>query len=149
MCLVIDRNTPLQKANYDIICYKVLHESLTSVNQSFQYEIGEKYKTDFSINTKGCPADHIAADKYPDYVVNDYVYIQKGFHSYRNIRRMFDTGYWPRLVVNMKRSTFTKLIVVRCIIPKGALYYEDETGLLCSNEIRVIKKVKNHTIERS
>lgn len=112
MCLDIFNNQ-VNVAKQDILCYKFLRlryygESLVSPYQEFEYEMGKEYISNL----------HVRA------LVSDYEYssrvVEEGFHTISSEEE-------TRILANAKnrdaRGMF-KFALVKCIIPKGASYYE-------------------------
>lgn len=99
MCLTITENSIAQKAETDIICYKVAlkqNNRLCSYFRNSTINIGELYKSDL----------------YKDKFFTDIIEI--GLHS---IIRLEDA------VKFIKRSK-NKIVILKCVIPKDSLFYE-------------------------
>ena len=111
-------------------------------SSSGAYEIGNTYKQTDGIQTRK-PYDKLA-----------YTEINEAFHSYRFDNTLFtlenhyfygnregvsiyhhDT-YYKRHIDMLSSITFP-LRFVKCTIPKGATYYENEIGEIASDQIRI------------
>ena len=140
MCLITEQKRA-KVAVEDIPCYKVLtyqRSQLKSPYQDFVYEVGKLYKVKFTIvrnhsdGVRFCSADNVATDAYENWKVGSRwkkgtIAIEHGFHSCKEADRA--------LVSCDSTVKFERCALVTCTIPKGAHYYEDVTGLLCSNQI--------------
>ena len=134
MCLVVKEETPIKIAEKDIICYKTVEKSDKEYESSIQKFIYKPYTTysDNSLEKKiiiqSCIyADNIAYHKYSRGVEDNpslYRVVEKGFHSYKSINRI--PNHYP-----IAQRT------IKCTIPKGAEYIEDETELIVSNKIKI------------
>lgn len=141
MCLITKQKKPFI-AQEDVICYKGLSfycNMLRSPIQNFTWQLGKLYKNDLNVVNKikkesiGCGcifkyADNLSYKYYSKLRVNLTI-ITTGFHSCNNIERLINMDY-------------SSIKVYECIIPKGSLYFEDETGLLVSNQIIIQKIIK-------
>ena len=99
-----DAAKKLKIAETDIPCYKNLNYDFSSSQQGFCYEEGETYDS--------------LLTKFYFWLISifDCTYVNIGFHSFKNSR--YYTGF------NQYRKV--SLIHVKCWIPKGAWYFEDE-----------------------
>lgn len=96
---------------HDITVYKSVIPDLIgcrSLIYNFNYNFNEVYIESFHI-------EHI----------NDIYYIFRGFHSYKTKSRA------------LNRNPFYKCIV-KCILPKGTIYYINNLDEIVSNQIRII-----------
>lgn len=119
MCFVI--RTPKQKAERDIVVYKVVinhhdSETFTSMYQDFKYTIDKVYTTKLSYSDKSgriCRPDIAEV-------------INKGFHSYISL-------------ITARKNYSIYSVVTKCIIPKGAYYFTNtRTHERVSNKIKMI-----------
>lgn len=112
MCLFA--TSRVKTAKRDIVCYKTLYVATTVKNRPGLYSIQRNFNYELNVlyECKGF-------DKDLRYGSTGY----QGFHSY-NIHP--DSGR----------------ITVKCIIPKGSLYYTGEYGQRMSNKIIVKELVK-------
>lgn len=138
MCIQITGNK--QVAEQDIVCWKfgkihtetiankIVDKVFESWVYNFKYELGKKYKNNIVINdNNGSEGFHSIKSK--DYFANSYSW----FHSIKS------ESYFH------KTYSFD---VVRCIIPKGATYYEGISTDVCgviieefiSDEIIVVER---------
>lgn len=102
MCLVT--NNPEQTAKEDITCYKVVSlkdKKLLSFYYDFEYILNNLYKT--TITFIHCQAE-------------GYICIERAFHSYISL----DYAMKFLHVHEIYGAT-----IVKCIIPKGAKFYQD------------------------
>lgn len=147
MCWITKRNINEKIASKDIICFKLFHEQdivyrtkhflgfkigkpkiiqLNSLIRHFEYI---PYKKQKSINL------HIESYLYP--IVNlihcklkEYTKIEEGYHSYATLSR-----------VKLAKSFEPSSVIVKCIIPKDAIYYLNETNEIVSSTIIVTAKI--------
>lgn len=103
MCLVT--NNPEQTAKEDITCYKVVFlegNKLLSLYQCFEYILNNLYTTVISYTR--------------DVVEEDYICIERAFHSYISL---------DRAMKFLHVHAICGATIVKCIIPKGAKFYQD------------------------
>lgn len=130
MCLQTKWKKP-KKAEKNIICYKLFdNDEFCSQVQNFKYEVGKKYKTELIITKDICAYDQQAANSRDELLIDELLSISKGFHTARYPKR-FDTTKWDS----------HSGIIVKCIIPKGSLYYSGLTNLLVSNQLIVTGEI--------
>jgi len=112
MCFVIDYKDSAPKiAKRNIVCYKILDNNLVSICFNFQYEIGKTYKH----------IDLVATYEWGCY----NAYIEKGYHSY----------------IKIYNACYDNKVVVKCHIPKGAIYYKNkERNEYVSSQIKIVEK---------
>lgn len=156
MCL-ITRQEKAKIAKKDIEVYKevievykeveiyssIINSNSNIINskvQGFQYIIGKKYSTELapkSISGLRIGIDFKVQDEIVSRIYSQICYayghiiitndnikvISKGFHSFKT----------------KNRSHYNAI----CIIPKGSEYFEDETGLIVSNQIIIKRIIKN------
>lgn len=117
MCLIT--NNPEQTAKEDITCYKVVFlegNKLLSFYKGFEYILNNLYTTIISYTH--------------DLIEEDYICIERAFHSYISL-----TSAVNFLHVN----TIYGAAIVKCIIPKGAKFYQDDE-CFASSQI-IIKQI--------
>lgn len=99
-------------ANCDITVYKVVISNTSSVMslfRGFEYRFNKTYKESFIIRSY------------------DSMYIiTKGFHSYRTKSQV------------LYENQFYCMEIVKCILPKGTIYYINNFDEIVSNQIRII-----------
>lgn len=132
MCLYTKQTEP-EVAEEDIICYKFYmiynHGVLFSPYQGFRApEIGVITNTEL-----GKPYN---PEESNFYIHNFYDFkgIDKGFHSFKTLE---DT----KSIVDGYKEHFV-LVIYKCIIPKGSLYYSGKFRKYesyCSNNIKLIE----------
>ena len=117
MCLVT--NNPEQIAKEDITCYKVVFledSKLLSFYYGFEYILNNLYTT-------GILYIH-------DLIEEDYICIERAFHSYISL---------DSAIRFLQKNTFSNAVIVKCIIPKGAKFYQDDE-CFASSQI-IIKQI--------
>lgn len=133
MCLITNKQPKI--ATEDIEVLKVLHKSLVSPFQNFQYELNKIYYTELSTELYGTPCCSIDTNylnnSYYDYtksILNgELLCYERGFHSCLKLR----------LGIHLKTGDTRELF--KCIIPKGSTYVEDFVGFIISDQI-IIKE---------
>lgn len=103
MCLVTIN--PEQIAKEDITCYKVVFlkdNKLLSFYQGFEYILNNLYTTVISYTH--------------DLIEEDYICIERAFHSYISL------DYAMKF---LQAHEINNAAIVKCIIPKGAKFYQD------------------------
>ena len=103
MCLVT-KNTE-QTAKEDITCYKVVFledNKLLSFYQGFEYILNNLYTTVISYTH--------------DLIEEDYICIERAFHSYTSL---------DHAMKFLQVNEIYDATIVKCIIPKGAKFYQD------------------------
>ena len=103
MCLIT--TNPEQTAKEDITCYKVVFlegNKLLSLYQCFEYILNNLYTTVISYTR--------------DVVGEDYICIERAFHSYTSL---------DRAMRFLRAHEIYGAAIVKCIIPKGAKFYQD------------------------
>lgn len=138
MCLLTYQTKP-SIAKKNIRVYKVFivlnkDNTLLSPYMHFKYTLNQLFVVNnafFGINTKNrSPFDNWATEVYRnrgDLLFNVQSYAE-GFHS------MFTLS---RAKLGMRKDEN----IYECIIPKDSLYFEDETGLIISNQIIVKRNI--------
>ena len=134
MCLRLNPyetpETATKIAGEDITCYKILkgfnssNEVFISLYQDFKYVIGEKYQQKnlgFSLN----PGER-------EYGLDVYE-VHEAFHSFKyEETALFELdGY--------SRQRYSKIVAVKCTIPKGSKYVE--TNSFYASDAIIIDKV--------
>ena len=113
MCLVT--NNPEHIAKEDITCYKVVFledNKLLSFYYGFEYILNNLYTTGILY--------------IRDLIEEDYICIERAFHSYTSLDHAM-------------RFLQAGVIIVKCIIPKGAKFYQDDE-CFASSQI-IIKQI--------
>lgn len=138
MCLIVEKSKKVKVAKENIICYKLLKKDLRSSIQNFQYELGREYETSLSkvdcgnLSSHWNWCDQDSADAYQDIMELCYAY-QQGFHSYKTKKRAgWECSYYY----------ISSFLLYKCTIPKGSEYIEDATGLICSNRIIIVNRIR-------
>lgn len=110
MCLIIRKNAKVKTAKKDIVCYKVVEKRVKSgyVTPFFNMpiSIGEEYG-DASLKKK---------------ITYFSIVVEEGYHSLKTFEDAMD--YTAML---MLAHQFCSFAIVKCVIPKGAKYYDGMT----------------------
>ena len=117
MCLVT--NNPEQIAKEDITCYKVVFledNKLLSFYYGFEYILNNLYTTGILY--------------IRDIIEEVYICIERAFHSYTSL------DYAMKF---LQAYEINNAVIVKCIIPKGAKFYQDYE-CFASNQI-IIKQI--------
>lgn len=117
MCLVT--NNPEQTAKEDITCYKVVFlegNKLLSFYYGFEYILNNLYTTGILY--------------IRDIIEEDYICIERAFHSYISLNHAMKF---------LQVNEISDAVIVKCIIPKGAKFYQDYE-CFASNQI-IIKQI--------
>lgn len=136
----IQENLKPRKAESDIRTFKVCR-----LNASFKeaypyhYPFTESYKVG---RQYGMDADAIS-------VIDNSIY--KGYKTYDEEKNLYMMSAATNKVCVVARDTSTaigyygcssrppmKTTIMKCIVPKGAIYYENEFGEIVSNQIKVL-----------
>ena len=118
MCLLTN-NLHKYIAEKDIVCYKIVNlrdNKIISYWYDFIYELNRKYTTQVL---------------QPIFTKKGNIYIEKGFHSYRNLGIAKDYIYYD--MFNLLPE-----IIVKCIVPKGSEYYINNKEMV-SNQIIIVE----------
>lgn len=141
MCLITEHTEP-RVLDKDMVVYKKLRKTASknifiSDVFCFQYVLNKLYETDMVVSdgTQQC-FDAVATKVYGTAKErmldsNNLISVSNGFHSAKNIKRYLVEGSFCRA---------SSEVIVKCIIPKGSLIYEDATDLVASNKI-IIRRV--------
>lgn len=112
MCLIIRKNAKVKTAEKDIVCYKVVEKGAKSGYATpffnMPISIGEEYG-DVSLEKK----DNIHG-----------IVVEEGYHSLKTFEDAAD--YTAMLMLLHQFHHFT---IVKCVIPKGAKYYDGRTTI--------------------
>lgn len=135
MCLRLNPfetpETATKIASEDITCYKILkgfngsNEVFISLYQDFKYAIGEKYQnTGLGFHFRLGSSDYNTPDIYEVY---------EAFHSFKyEETALFELdGY--------SRQRYSKIVAVKCTIPKGSKYVE--TDAFYASDAIIIDKI--------
>ena len=147
MCWFTEKKTNELVASEDIICYKVFRKKdivyetnpylvfgigkpkiiqLKSFVQNFKYIPYVRQKSvDLHIEPCVC-----ATVNYTCYSVKEGVKIEAGYHSYATIAR-----------AKPEKMFLPKIAIIECIIPKGAIYYLNESNEIVSSTIIITDKI--------
>ena len=132
MCLIVEKNKEVSIASENIICYKAIglrDGRYFAPYWNFEYELNVLYETEMS-KEDGLVAFDVKACNDRERLLNEgfvLTAIAQGFHSSSTIKRL--------------GKAYTGQKIMKCIIPKGAEYYEDYTDLLVSNKIMLIGEI--------
>ena len=132
MCLVINHLKP-KIADEDIVCYKLVKRTkikgiYKSNFQRFEYVIRQLYTNNLDIRF----VNKIIKNLSPAYTSLCIYIIEEGmFHSYAS-------NLYPIL------SPLPWCALLKCIIPKGAYYFEgyfDESPSYASSQIKILEEI--------
>lgn len=140
MCLFPFKNKA-DIANKDIICYKVVTEIPNSISNecflsifcAFNYYVGREYiEPLFKVSVESKTSSLIPS-------------VNKGFHSYMHLKDAVKIVKSYSIGFSFLKE---KYIILKCVIPKGTLYYkgsshiEDPLNILpleyCSRQIKIV-----------
>ena len=133
MCLVINHLEP-KIADKDIVCYKLVKRTkikgiYKSNFQRFEYVIRQLYTNNLDIRF----ADKVIKNLCLSYPHLDIYAVEEGmFHSYEN-------HLYPVIL-----SPLPNCALLKCIIPKGAYYYEgyfDNAPSYASSQIKILEEI--------
>ena len=133
MCLHLNHLEP-KIADKDIVCYKLVEKTkikgvYKSCFQEFEYVIRQSYTNNLDIKF----VDRIIKNLCPSYPHYGIYAIEEGmFHSY--------TNYMPfKLLFILPDES-----ILKCIIPKGAYYYEGHFNYYtsyASSQIKILEEI--------
>ena len=133
MCLDINHLKP-KIADKDIVCYKLVKRTkikgiYKSNFQRFEYVIRQLYTNNLDIRF----ADKVIKNLCLSYPHLDIYAVEEGmFHSYEN-------HLYPVIL-----SPLPNCALLKCIIPKGAYYFEgyfDESPSYASSQIKILEEI--------
>ena len=132
MCLYSKRKTPLV-AKRDIKVYKMFYDyggdNLQTPFLFREMKVGKRYKDTQTIHKQ---------------TYNGYKVIQGGmFHAFKYAS---DAEYSAKYLSG--KNVLLKVVVVECIIPKGAKYYNGIDADIASKELIVSKKLSKAEVEK-
>ena len=138
MCLYVTHLEP-EIADKDIVCYKLVKRTkikgiYKSSFQRFEYVISQLYTNNinYSFANKVIKKERIFIS-YMNYLEEDF--IEEGmFHSYMTLSYSLQNSI--QLLYNG--------VILKCIIPKGAYYFEgkfDETPSYASSQIKILEEI--------
>lgn len=125
MCWFTKCSPYLKTAEKSIVVYKYLTKDLKAPIYSYQYIKNKKASEEILL---------IKDAKY-----NDFRYILQGYHSFKNID--FAKDYFAECL--NYPGTYRDIRIYKCIIPKGAIYCENEFGSTVSSTIVIKRKCFN------
>ena len=124
------KNPQKRIAESDVTCYKVVYVHKKKINsyfKDFPYKLNKKYFQPI-LFYKG-----------------EFSRAEEGFHSYDKVEYTFkycglciESTYFFTYINSNER-------IVKCIIPKGTVYYKNEHGEIISESI-IIKKIINPSL---
>lgn len=108
---------------------KVFMDYISSVYHEFRWTLGKIESAEFEIQAadSGRYADIVSINAYEKIDEDRLISISRGLHTVSTFQR-------AKEVVNFE---YEECSIAECTIPKGAEYYEDLTGLLVSNQLRI------------
>lgn len=136
MCLIIMQLEP-KIADKDIVCYKLVKRTkikgiYKSSFQRFEYVIRQLYTNNinYSFANKVIKKERIFIS-YMNYLEEDFIE-EDMFHSYAS-------NLYPVIL-----SPLPNCALLKCIIPKGAYYFEgyfDEIPSYASSQIKILEEI--------
>lgn len=144
MCLDLYGDNTLKVAEEDIICYKFLKRvsknNFTSPYQHFKYDLGVEYSAEFTVFDKEHLTVTYDSSGKPSSTFELNYQVEEGLHSAKKLDEI-------REYVDLFNFTYTgDYVIVECIIPKGASYYEGywygKDGYYASNKLVATKVIK-------
>lgn len=133
MCLVTRQTEPKVMEN-DLIVYKIVARDLMSGEAIVEYQSYYHYylwKKGVLKETKmvtgsyqWCDCEKFDSethDAYPD-KSGKFTEVSEGFHAFKT----------------KKRAGYSGVFLKQFLIPKGSLYYEDESGMIVSNQMMML-----------
>lgn len=134
MCLITDKQPEV--LTEDLETYKLVYKdtkvnSFSAIHYPFEYKTNVLYSTTIETSTRLSPFDDISLRDYEQNfgITNDCFY-GKGFHSALSEQRLIELEIY---------LDFSNTIIVKCLIPKGSVVIYDRTGLLVSNQIKILE----------
>ena len=133
MCLDLNHLKP-KIADKDIVCYKLVKRTKTkgiykSSFQGFEYIIRQLYTNNLDIRF----ADKVIKNLCLSYPHLDIYAVEEGmFHSYAS-------NLYPIIL-----SPLPNCALLKCIIPKGAYYFEgyfDDSPSYASSQIKILEEI--------
>ena len=133
MCLDINHLKP-KIADKDIVCYKLVKKTkikgiYKSSFQRFEYVIRQLYTNNLDIRF----ADKVIKNLCPSYPHLSIYAVEEGmFHSYAS-------NLYPIIL-----SPLPNCALLKCIIPKGAYYFEgyfDDAPNYASSQIKILEEI--------
>lgn len=129
MCLITTQKEPLI-AEEDMIVYKSFKEGLISPFEEFKYERGITYETEIK-----------ESDDWNCFDYQDLEYLGNNFPTWtlgeNEELKCFGEEFHSALQEKRLSDIFDTKVILKCIIPKGSLYYTEPTGLIVSNKIQI------------
>jgi len=133
--MLIELNAKPIEATEDLEVFKAIvvayfepKNHCSSIYKDFSYVFDKLYKTEMKESDDGAYFDY--TDRIAYELINPKTkFITSGFHSTSTKQRLNDHI----------RYSFQK--IVKCIIPKGSMYYINKTGCIVSNQIIVTNKL--------
>ena len=131
MCLYPTTNSA-KVADHDIICYKVVQVDIGDKMMHSNHDWNHVYELDKTYRE----------NRFNKKLRYEITYLTYGFHSYMKVSRA------QRNAIKLNGCSWAssdgRHVIIKCIIPKGARYYEGssgETAMIgeyCSNRIKVV-----------
>ena len=133
MCLLINQLEP-KIADKDIVCYKIVEKTkikgiYTSYFQEFEYIIRQLYTNNLDI-------------RFVDKIIKNLDTTRSGLCLYIIEEGMFHS--YASYLYPVILSPLPNGALLKCIIPKGAYYYEgyfDDSPSYASSQIKILEEV--------
>ena len=147
----ISNNLPVAKeAEKDKVVLKVLHRErlmlpgsngeksvirYTSPVMNFPYTLGVEYEEKIIIEKP-----------YYDYSINNGLHCYSDKIHFKYETENFDMCNYIIVMgthshITYRDSDFKKVVLMKCIIPKGTYYYENENGEIVSHKLKIIGEI--------
>lgn len=143
MCWTNYKNfIPLKIAKEDVTCYKLFSPKKITYRKKYLFFGEKKIHSLYSLilNFRYVPYQKqdnvdLHVDKrliFRSHTLETYYAIEEGYHSYMTLHR-----------ANQYKKMLIPPVIVKCIIPKDAVYYINENDEIVSSTIIVTDKIIN------
>lgn len=146
MCLTVTSITKKQIATEDIVCYKFMRKYGHSAFSSNDKKAYSPYRNAIYFPKKKYTS--ILGQVRSNILFPTSHFVEEGFHSFAQ-EKDARTGIECDTMLNDAHGIYT-LQIYKCIIPKGAEYYEGVYAnalSYCSNQIIIEKEIENDKFE--
>jgi hypothetical protein len=139
MCLITEQKKPI-KIRKDMVVYKLVRPQGYNVFSpwadwnKYTYFLNKLNVEEMKYKIKG-EWGRYATRKAMRYYncLKNLTEVNEGFHSANSLKGLDHLNTHPN----------DKVVAVKCIIPAGSLVFKDKTGLIVSNQIKLIEVIKN------
>lgn len=137
MCLILSYNPEARVANTDIICYKLVVKKANGIYNSlyrrFEYIIRRNYKIP-EIEKCTLKENRFGVKILEEGVFHSFAREMDAFIDYREQANILISSYHFPMILS----------VVKCAIPKGAIYYMGSTNSMlsyASSQIKILEEI--------